>query len=200
VIDGSSGETAAGGKPDRRIELAAAAYRRIARDGFEGLRTREVAADVGINIATLHYYFPTKEALIRGVIGQAMQRFAATMPVDGTPVDQLQAHLRALVRLLKDDHELWAVMCELVVRAPRDPDLGRIFRETDAFWHRKLRDLIARCVAEGTLQPHVDADDLASLIIVATKGLSMPTTAGSQPQLVDQVFRQFERLLGFPEV
>ena len=54
---------------DRRRALVAAAYTRIANEGFEGLRTRDVAADVGVNIATLHYYFPTKEALIRGVIG-----------------------------------------------------------------------------------------------------------------------------------
>src|SRR5919204_6244694 len=89
-------------KPDRRRALVAAAYARIASDGFEGLRTRDVAADVGVNIATLHYYFPTKEALIRAVIGHAMRRFVATMPADGSPVEQLHFHLRALARLLKD--------------------------------------------------------------------------------------------------
>ena len=37
----------------RRQELVLAAYREIAQRGFEGLRTREVAAEVGVNIATL---------------------------------------------------------------------------------------------------------------------------------------------------
>src|SRR5436309_2317915 len=77
-------------KADRRRALIAAAYGRIATAGFEGLRTRDVAADVGVNIATLHYYFPTKEALIRSVIGQAMQRFGETLPAGGSPVDQLR--------------------------------------------------------------------------------------------------------------
>src|SRR5262245_22947736 len=94
-------------KADRRRALVAAAYRRIASGGFEGLRTRDVAADVGVNVATLHYYFPTKEALIRGVIGQSVPRFQATMPGDGSAVDQLRGHLRALARLLKEDQELW---------------------------------------------------------------------------------------------
>src|ERR671939_1608366 len=118
-------------KPDRRQALVAAAYQRIAADGFEGLRTRDVAADVGVNVATLHYYFPTKEALIRSVVGRAMQRFVATMPGQGSALDQLRGHLRALADLLKADHELWAVMGELVLRAPRDADLARIFRQTD---------------------------------------------------------------------
>src|SRR5919199_526155 len=85
---------------ERRRALVTAAFQRIAAEGFEGLRTRDVAADVGVNIATLHYYFPTKEALIRGVIGQAMQRFQATMPAEGSPREQLCGHLRALAALM----------------------------------------------------------------------------------------------------
>lgn len=178
--------------------MIAAAYRRIALGGFEGLRTRDVAADVGVNIATLHYYFPTKEALIRSVIGQAMQRFGETMPGDGSAVEQLRGHLRALAGLLKEDQQLWAVMGELVLRAPRDAELGRILRQTDGYWHRTLRDLISRAIAQGAIDPTLDADDVAALMIAAIKGLSLPTVAGFQPEVADQVFRQFERLLGLP--
>jgi AcrR family transcriptional regulator len=183
-------------RADRRRALVAAAYRRIAADGFEGLRTRDVAAEVGVNIATLHYYFPTKEVLIRGVIGHAMQRFQATMPAEGSPVEQLRGHLGALAGLLREDRELWAVMGELILRAPRDADLGQVLRQTDAYWHRTLRDLLAGAIDQGAIDARVDADDMAALMIVALKGLSLPTVAGFQPEVADQVFRQFERLLG----
>jgi AcrR family transcriptional regulator len=181
---------------DRRHALVAAAFARIARDGFEGLRTREVASDVGINVATLHYYYPTKEALIRGVIGYAMQRFAATLPTDGSPAEQLRTHLRTLGQLLEHDPQLWAVMGELVLRAPRDADLERIVRETDEFWHRKLHDLIARAIASGEIDRTLDADDIAALMIVAVKGVSLPSVAGFQPDRPAQIIRQLERLLG----
>jgi AcrR family transcriptional regulator len=180
---------------DRRGELVEAAYRRLAARGFEGLRTRDVAAEVGVNIATLHYYFPSKEALIRAVIGQAMHRFTQTMPGEGSPVEQLKAHLRGLAQLVKEDQQLWAVMGELVLRAPRDPDLARIFRQTDAFWHRTLRDLLSRCIADGSIEPGLDADATAALMIAAIKGVSLPTVAGFQPEVADQVFGQLERLL-----
>ena len=176
----------------------AAAYRRIASDGFEGLRTRDVAADVGVNIATLHYYFPTKEALIRGVIGHAMQRFMTTMPHAGTAVDQLRGHLQAVLVLVKTDQQLWAVMGELVLRAPRDAELERIFRETDAYWRRTLGELIQRCVDDGLLVPLLEPHELAALMIVAIKGLSLPAVGGFQPDLADRVFSQFDRLLGLP--
>jgi AcrR family transcriptional regulator len=184
----------------RRHALVTAAYARLAAAGFEGLRTRDVAADVGVNIATLHYYFPTKEALIRAVIGHAIGRFQATMPGEGSAVDQLRGHLKALAHLLQTDAQLWAVMGELVLRAPRDENLAAIFRQTDDFWHRALADLIQRCIEEGTIDPELDASGTARLVIVAIKGMSLPTLAGSPEEIADQVFGQFERLFGLSEL
>jgi hypothetical protein len=39
---------------------------------------------------------------------------------------------------------------------------------------------------------------VAALMVVALKGLGLPTVAGFQPEVADQVFRQPERLLGLP--
>jgi hypothetical protein len=89
-------------------------------------------------------------------------------------------------------------MGELVLRAPRDAELGRIFHQTDGFWHQKLRDLIADCITQGAIDPTLDADEVAALMIAAIKGVSLPTAGGSQPELTDQVFRQLERVLGLP--
>src|SRR5947207_7497046 len=83
----------------RRDELVLAAYRLLAERGFEGLRTRDIAGAVGLNIATLHYYFPTKEALVRGVVGYALGRFRATLSGEGGAIDLLRAHFDGLRRL-----------------------------------------------------------------------------------------------------
>src|SRR5487761_422693 len=111
-------------RPDRRSALVLAAYRQIAARGFEGLRTREVAAEVGVNLATLHYYFPTKERLIEGVVEHAMERFRSTLEPHGTSADQLRNYLRAVRRLVHDEPELGAVMGELALRSSRDPALA----------------------------------------------------------------------------
>jgi AcrR family transcriptional regulator len=183
---------------ERRDALVTAAYRLIASDGFEHLRTRTVADDVGVNVATLHYYFPTKESLIRAVAGYAMRRFISMLPTQGSPLEQLRTHLRGIARLLESDQQLWAAMAEIVLRAPRDPDLATVLRQMDEYWHRSLRGLIAGCIAEGTIAESVDPDAVAALMIVALKGLSLPSITGFDPQRLEQVYQQFERLVGVP--
>jgi len=182
--------------PERKRALVAAAYERIAEHGFEGLRTRDVAGDVGINIATLHYYFPTKEALIRAVVGYAMGRFVATIPTEGSGTEVLRGHLQALARLMKEDSGLWAVMGELSLRAPRDPELARIFQQTDHAWHRKLAELLRDAQKDGALTQEIEPEDAAAAVVATLKGLSLPTMAGFDPKRVDQVFGQLERWLG----
>src|SRR3989441_13311117 len=117
-------------KEDREQALVQAAFNQIAERGFEGLRTREVAAGVGLNIATLHYYFPTKEALIRGVVDEAMRRFRTTLEPHGSPADQLRTHLRAVRQLLRTDPKLRAVMGELALRSARGQATSGILRGT----------------------------------------------------------------------
>src|SRR5438046_984796 len=108
----------------RRDELVLAAYREIAENGFEGLRTREVAGVVGVNVATLHYYFPSKEDLIKAVVGHAMSRFQSTLATEGSAIERLRGHFTGLRRLAREEPQLFATMAELMLRASRDKALA----------------------------------------------------------------------------
>ena len=180
----------------RRQELVRAAFNRIAEAGFEGLRTRDVAADAGVNVATLHYYFPTKEALIRGVVGHAMMRFSQSMPKQGSAADQLRWHLAFLRRLLKEDTELFAVVAELTLRAPRDPIIADILQNTDEPWHRKVAGLLQSALDQSCIDASIDPEGGAAFIIAAIKGLSLPGNSEIHQTRVDQTFDQLERWLG----
>lgn len=172
----------------------AAAFELIAENGFEGLRTRDVAERVGVNIATLHYYFPTKESLIKGVLDQAMMRFRSTLTTHGSPADQLRNHLRAVRKLLVDEPELRAVMGELAVRSARDASIAAIMTEMYEAWHATTRGLLRRAVKEGGLQPELDSEGVAALIVATLTAITLPTLSGT-PR-ADQAVRQLERWLG----
>jgi AcrR family transcriptional regulator len=178
----------------RREELVLAAFDLIAEHGFEGLRTRDVAARVGVNIATLHYYFPTKESLIRGVLEEAMVRFRSTLAPHGSPADQLRNHLRAVRKLLVEDPELKAVMGELALRSARDSSIAAIMTEMYEGWHATVRGLLRRAAKEGGLRPDADSDGVAALVVATLTAATLPTL--SRTPRSDQALRQLERWLG----
>jgi len=78
---------------DRRDAIARAARALIVEKGVEGLRTRDIAERVGINIATLHYHVPSKEALIE-LVAESLQTFFR-----GQSIMRPRAHLGALEKM-----------------------------------------------------------------------------------------------------
>jgi TetR/AcrR family transcriptional repressor of nem operon len=177
----------------RREELIRAAFKQIAEHGFEGLRTRDVANEVGVNIATLHYYFPTKESLIRGVLEHAMGRFRSTLVPHGSPSDQLRNHLRAVRKLMTDEPELADVMGELALRSTRDRSIAAMMDNMLDYWQTTMRGLLRRAVREGGTPGELDSDAMAALIIATLTAMTLPhIRAGGRG---DKAFRQLEKLL-----
>jgi AcrR family transcriptional regulator len=197
VTNAAAAAKKSAGQEARRQELVLAAFHQLAQNGFEGLRTRDVAAEAGINIATLHYYFPTKEALIRAVLDHAMTRFRSTLEPHGSPADQLRNHLRAVRQLLLVEPQVGVVMGELALRSARDESMAAIMRENNTGWLTTIRALLRRAVKSGHLRPEVDTDDVAALVVATLTSMTLPTTARA-PQ-TDQALRQLERWLGFPD-
>jgi AcrR family transcriptional regulator len=195
-MEGQAATEAAEGKGTRSESLVLAAYRLIAERGFEGLRTRDIANAVGVNIATLHYYFPTKEALVRAVVAHAFTRFRSTLAPEGTATDQLRQHFGGLRRLSREEPDLFAVMGELALRAPRDPVIGSLMQATDDAWHGMMRTLLRRARAEGGIDAQIDPDDFAALVVVALRGTYLLPIASSHHERVDRALRQIERILG----
>lgn len=159
---------------ERRQALVRAAYQQIAVRGFEGLRTREVAQQVHLNVATLHYYFPTKEALIRGVVEHAMSRFQTTLAPHGRPGDELRAHLLAVATLLRDEPELGQVMGELALRSARDPAIQAILGDTSQTWQRAVGVLLRRAAAAGRIRADLASDGAAALIVSVLGSMTLP--------------------------
>ena len=178
----------------RKDALVAAAFQVIATRGFEGLRTREVAASVGVNIATLHYYFPRKEDLIRGVVAHAMGRFRGTLGGAGSAEAQLRAHFLGLRRLARDEPELFAVMAELTMRAARDASLRKIVGGTDDAWREMLGTLLRRAQEDGAVPADVDPNGMTAVIVAALKGTFMLPAV--EPEIVERTIRQIESLVG----
>lgn len=182
----------------RRRGLVLAAYHQIAARGFEGLRTREVAQEVHLNVATLHHYFPTKESLIQGVVDHALSRFQTTLAPHGRPGEELRGHLRAVTTLLREEPELGQVMAELALRSTRDEATDAILRRTRESWQHAVRVLLRRAVAAGTVRAELDTDAAAALIVSVLGSLTLPVLGDAAR--VDGAVGELIRWLGLDGV
>src|SRR3954466_11963203 len=54
----------------RRSQLLQAAIRVFAQNGFKGTKTREIAAEAGVNEALLFRHFPTKDDVYAAILQQ----------------------------------------------------------------------------------------------------------------------------------
>lgn len=186
-------------RPDRRRDLMEATMTVLIEHGFEGLRTRRVAEQAGVNVATLHYYFATKEKLIQGLADYLGERFR-TLHAPGPPRAR-NPGLALLRQEFADAAFYWAkerklllVMQELIHRARRCEVIDRALQSLLAEWRRDLEAMLRGGIGEGIFRPEIAPAEGAALMATAMMGL-----LGS-PDLFDVVFRALERALVKPEV
>jgi len=158
----------------RAAQIVEAAYFLIAEKGFEGLRTRDVAEKVGINIATLHYYFPTKEDMIQGVVAYLMQELRTSRVItkeSASALERLRAEFRDIcVRLRESPHQL-VVLTELAVRSLRDPKIGHILQYLDRGWREHLKSIFKAGIADKSFRADLDAEAAACAMMTQLRGL-----------------------------
>jgi AcrR family transcriptional regulator len=168
--------------------LVRAAFDRVAEGGFEGLRLRQVAEDVGIDHSTLHHHFATKQDLIGAVADYATRQFwvlGDSTPDD--PADALRTHLAGLRQLINDWPELLVVTAELDLRARRDRVIAEALDRHQAGWREVLVSMLTGGNAGGAWA--VDAAECAELVVAVVKGVRLA------PDLAGPVFAQLEQLI-----
>lgn len=156
---------------DRRAAIARAARALIVEKGVEGLRTRDIAERVGINIATMHYHVPTKEALI-GLVAETMKtEFRAqslARPRAHLPAtEQLEHEFYDFREMYAEQPEIIAVMGELIERGRRDPDVKAAIEPLQRHWQKMVADIFAAGREQGSFRPDIDPEPASVMFIGA---------------------------------
>lgn len=183
---------------ERRRSLVLAAYNLIAVKGFEQLRTRDIAAQAGVNIATLHYYFASKEALIQGVVEHLLHEFSnapISVVEDTTPLGQIKAMFLMTYSRFQTSSEMFVVLEELVLRSLRDPSIRSALRRLDGEWHAYLRSVVSSGIYQGMFRAGLDPDITATELIMLIKGCSLHYITSPETIDIHHVLGDVERLL-----
>ncbi|TDV56321.1 TetR/AcrR family transcriptional regulator [Actinophytocola oryzae] len=177
----------------RRAQIIEAAEHAIATTGFEGLRVRDVADQVGINIATLHYHFPTKEALVAAVVQRivsTLDRVPLSDPVQD-PRQMLVDHVEHILGRFGADRNLFVVLNETYARADRDAELRAVLLANDHAWAEYLRTIFAAGRDAGQFRTDLDPDGATVLVIGFLKSLltQLDLTAERRRLAADEIIR-----------
>jgi AcrR family transcriptional regulator len=187
---------------DRRAAIARAARDLIVEKGVEGLRTRDIADRVGINIATLHYHVPTKEALFGLVSAAIRAEFvaqSAAHPRDGqSPTEQLELEFDDFEELLGDKNYLLTAMSELLERARRDPEIKAGMFPLMGKWKEIVAGIMAEGVASGDFRPDLDPVPAAQMLIGTMIGFSR--SPGATPENFRPVRAELRRAIRNPNI
>ena len=181
----------------RRLSLARAAYEVIAEQGFEGLRTRTVADRVGVNIATLHYYFPTKEALIGGLAEYLSSQFVSVHApaVSGgrsPALNRLRQEFADARYYRLERPDILTVMQELTLRAQRDQAIKSIIAPLAYHWRAGLEQMIENGIREGVFRQNL-VPVVAAAFVASTVSGALSLAVGIE--VMDSVFDEIERWL-----
>jgi AcrR family transcriptional regulator len=161
----------------RRAALLHAAFDVVAQAGFEGLRTRAVATRAGVNIATLHYYFPSKQDLIEGLAQLIGAKFVtlhgpAPRPSGFPALDRLRQEFSDGRFYFKHHPEMLLVMQEFALRGKRDPEVKKISDQMISYWRDGIERMVQEGVADGTWRDDIPAREMCSLLMSIFTGFA----------------------------
>lgn len=165
----------------------------IAARGVDQLRTREVAATVGITHASLHYHFPTKMDLIRSVleevIGRQIVAPAVSRNTDRPAAQRLRLLLTHLAGQVTHEPEHVIVLRELHRFADQDEAARAALEPYFRGWRRFLVELFMAGRADGSLGPLVDPQAASSLVVLIVLGMRLGGSLAPpvSPAVIDQL-------------
>ena len=174
-----------------RERIAAAACRRIASEGVEGVRIAHIAADAGVSTALVHYHFATRDALLTEALelafdGTADARATSADEPAASHADRLAAMVEACLPLPGERRTEWALWVELWPRAMRDPALRAVAERLYARYHAWLAEAVQAGVAAGEFVP-CDVDAVVDRALALIDGLSVRVLVGDRAVTVERI-------------
>ncbi|MDJ0788399.1 MAG: TetR/AcrR family transcriptional regulator [Myxococcota bacterium] len=163
---------------DFRHELCDVAAQRFARDGYDAVTMRELAADLGVSPMTPYRYFEGKADIYKEVRTQAFARFAARVADAAAgvsdPLHRLRALFHAYLGFALDEPGAYRIMFEL--EPPKDADLDHEAPEPSGDAWSPLLQTLEEAAKAGLVEG--DPLTLANLCWVHVHGLASLHIAG----------------------
>ena len=182
-----------------RGELIAATQRLLATAGTHALTSRAIASAADANLASITYYFGSKQQLVtESMIATARDLLApvvATLSSDGEPTVKLLESVVLLNRILDEHRDHLIAYLQALAASPADPSIAAALQALHRDMARVLAEQISTQQAAGQLPPWVSPAAMAQLILAVVHGTLVASVV--DPGQADEaaIGTQFAQLL-----
>jgi AcrR family transcriptional regulator len=165
-------DTSPQARTDVRAALLDAAERLLIEDGAEGMTTRRIASEAGVNHGLVHYYFgsvgnlvvATFERFTDRLIARQREMYARESPF----IEKWRTAMGYMeVDLASGYPKIWA---ELQAMAYNHPELRESFARVTGEWRAVLREAFAEAAREYDLSPKL-VEPFVTLVMNFSQGM-----------------------------
>jgi AcrR family transcriptional regulator len=163
----------------RKIAVLEAACRVIAERGADATRFADVAAESGVPVSTLQYYFGSREDLLVAAFRHTSSAEIAALETDvaaiADPWQQLERIIAtSLTRYEPDAPEGGRLWIESWHFGIRDAEMRADALRDNTAWRRLVAQVVRRGIELGAFGTGYDPDKVAVLTIAVADGLGIP--------------------------
>ena len=179
-----------------------AACRVVVRDGAHRLRMTSVAEEAGVSKALLHYYFSTRQELLRSAFAYSEERLNESVEDEVAGLASGSERVERAVLISIDTEtpfgEQRALWNEVWSSLRLDDDLKPLVDRSYRAWVERLTELIEEGRADGSISRAVDAGECAWRLAAVTDGVDSMLYLGlvDRSRARDLVLGSLERELG----
>jgi AcrR family transcriptional regulator len=159
---------------DRSTRILEAACRVIVREGAHGLRMARVAEEADVSKALVHYYFATRQELLRKAFAFSEHRWQAAIDAELATVSTGAARVERMLLVSVDPalafREQRALGNEVWSSLRSDEELRPLVERSYRAWLDRVVDLIEEGKADGSIVAAVDAASSGWRLAAAADG------------------------------
>jgi AcrR family transcriptional regulator len=173
---------------ERRSEIIAALVAFAAREGLHNVSMRAIAAEAGVSLRLVQYYFENKAGLMQAGLrfledrsnARWSQRLSSStnQPSAKAVLVSLFEEALPIDREARDFHLLWTSYAMLAMTDPDIPD--RTFVEGPNRLQQRLCEILARGKVAGDLDKDIDVEHEAAVLLGLIHGLGTAVLVGQQ--------------------
>lgn len=175
---------------ERRREILEATCASVAELGFRTVRIADVARAAGYSTGTVHYYFDSKDALLKEAFRfqyeQSLERRNSLVDAGDDPVTRLRKLARGYLPTSEETVRSWRVWVELWVSALADSSLS----DLNDVYYGAWRQTVLGAVQDGKAQGLLDIADpsvFADIYVGMLDGLAIQVLIGSRDMTAERM-------------